>query len=190
MHDKEDKEKLIRLETLFSRLFRFSERTVLVRATTSDPVFFPQCELREYAEIHFANDFFSSALHEIAHWLIAGRERRNKLDYGYWYKPDGRDQLEQAHFEKFEARNQGLEWILSVAADHEFHISADNLNGDETCCETFARAIQVNALAFIERGFEGRIKTIVEALIAEFGNDLKFTSYWARVKSENLLPQH
>ena len=98
MQGNEDKEKLIRLEALFARLFRCSERTVLVRAATSDPVFFPQGELREFAEIHFANGFFSSALHEIAHWLIAGRERRDKVDYGYWYKPDGRDQIEQACF--------------------------------------------------------------------------------------------
>ena len=33
---------------------------------------------------------FNSALHEISHWTIAGKERRLLADLGYWYAPDGR----------------------------------------------------------------------------------------------------
>ena len=186
----EDPEKLIRLEALFARLFRVDERTVLVRAATRDPVYYPQSESRALAEIHFANDFFSSALHEIAHWLIAGRERRAKLDYGYWYKPDGRDQEEQLHFERFEARNQGLEWILSIAADHDFHVSADNLNGDSTGGAGFARAVRQNALLFLEKGFSRRSEALINALITEFGDQQKFSKYWDLIKKDGSLPPY
>ena len=186
----EDPKNLARLEALFVRLFREPERTVLVRALSCDPVYYPQSESREFAEIHFANNFFSSALHEIAHWLIAGPDRRGKLDYGYWYKPDGRDQAEQQHFEQFEARNQGLEWILSTAANHCFHISADNINGDSTDGVVFAGAVRENALLFLEKGFTGRTKTFVDALIAEFGDHQRFFTYWQSIGKEGILPPH
>ena len=42
-----------------------------------------------YNAIYFARGFYSSALHEIAHWLVAGKERRKLEDFGYWYEPDG-----------------------------------------------------------------------------------------------------
>lgn len=186
----DDSEKLIRLEALFAQLFRKSERTVLVRASTVDPVYYPQGDSRALAEIHFANDFFSSALHEIAHWLIAGSERRTKLDYGYWYKPDGRDQEEQQYFERFEARNQGLEWILSVAANHDFHVSADNLSGDSTDGRDFALAVRQHALAFLGNGFSGRCKALIEALIFEFGDQQMFLRYWELVKKDGSLPPY
>ena len=186
----EDPEKLIRLEALFDRLFRVDERTVLVKTTTVDPVYYPQSDSRTLAEIHFANEFFSSALHEIAHWLIAGSERRTKLDYGYWYKPDGRDLEEQQNFERFEARNQGLEWILSTAANHDFHVSADNLSGEIRDGISFARAVRQNALSFLKKGFSGRSKILIEALITEFGDQETFSQYWDFVEKNGSLPHY
>ncbi len=186
----EEPKKLARLEALFASLFSGSEGTVLVRAMSSDPVYYPRSEARDVAEIHFANDFFSSALHEIAHWLIAGPDRRSKLDYGYWYKPDGRDQSEQQHFEQFEARNQGLEWILSIAANHDFHVSADNLNGDSSDSAAFARAVRRNALQFLEKDFPKRTKTLIDALLAEFGDRQQFSEYWNLVLQDGSLPPH
>ncbi len=40
-------------------------------------------------------DFFASALHEISHWCVAGKARREQVDFGYWYCPDGRDAMTQ-----------------------------------------------------------------------------------------------
>jgi elongation factor P hydroxylase len=64
---------------------------------------------------HFGllKDYLASALHEVAHWCLAGVERRKLEDYGYWYSPDGRSRGEQSAFENVEARPQALEWILS-----------------------------------------------------------------------------
>lgn len=42
---------------------------------------------RPYNVILFAHGYYSSALHEIAHWLVAGTERRKLEDFGYWYEP-------------------------------------------------------------------------------------------------------
>jgi len=186
----EDSEKLQRLEVLFARLFSGSEQAVLVRALTSDPVYFPKSELRDFNEIHFANEFFSSALHEIAHWLIAGCDRRTRIDFGYWYKPDGRNPAEQELFEQFEARNQGLEWILSVAADHNFHVSTDNLSGGKVGGESFAQAVRTHALLFLRNGLSGRCKVLVDGLISEFSDPQKFNRYWFVIENEQILPPY
>ena len=40
------------------------------------------------AEIRFRSDYPSSALHEVAHWCLAGERRRALEDFGYWYEAD------------------------------------------------------------------------------------------------------
>lgn len=55
---------------------------------------------------------FNSALHEISHWTIAGKERRLLADLGYWYAPDGRTREQQALFEQVEVKPQAIEWLL------------------------------------------------------------------------------
>src|SRR5690606_39383874 len=52
--------------------------------------YLPASEPDGLARVVFAHGFFASALHEIAHWCIAGDYRRTLHDYGYWYCPDGR----------------------------------------------------------------------------------------------------
>ena len=52
--------------------------------------------------IVFTHDYFASALHEVAHWCVAGPERRRLTDYGYWYAPDGRTEKQQMEFERVE----------------------------------------------------------------------------------------
>lgn len=59
-------------------------------------------------------------MHELAHWCIAGPERRLLADYGYWYEPDGRTEQIQAEFEKVEVKPQAVEWILSASCGFPF----------------------------------------------------------------------
>lgn len=180
---------LLQLQNLFSDLFKYSERTILVRAET-DPLYLPVDDQRPFAEIHFAHGFFSSALHEIAHWLIAGKERRCQEDYGYWYRPDGRTREQQEEFESFESHNQGLEWILTVAASQPFHISSDNLNGDWQGGLGFAEKVRRSALVRLARGFHGRTKIMTDALISEFGDRQSFIDHWDAVSNKHLLPAY
>lgn len=177
------------LQGLFSELFRESEHTILVKGS-GDPLYLPVSNERPFAEIQFAHGFFSSALHEIAHWLIAGKDRRLLEDYGYWYRPDGRTREQQEAFESFEARNQGLEWILSIAAGHSFHVSSDNLDGDWQGGQRFAEKVRTNALAHIANGLNGRTKIIVDALIDTYGDRQLFDSFWDAVASGKILPAY
>lgn len=82
------------------------------------------------AKIFYRQDYLASALHEVAHWCIAGKARRAAEDFGYWYNPDGRSAAQQNKFELAEVKPQALEWMFSVACRKPFQVSADNLTED------------------------------------------------------------
>ena len=95
----------------------------------------------------FAHGFYASALHEIAHWLVAGDKRRLLEDYsGDRDCPDGRDKQKQAEFENVEIKPQAIEWLLSTAAGFEFNVSVDNLNGEQTCRFDFQQRVHEQVL--------------------------------------------
>ena len=105
-------EDLIRI---FNGLFLQSLNTELVIGD-DEPIYLPADDEYSHHRIVFAHGFFASALHEIAHWCVAGAKRRTLVDFGYWYKPDGRTAAEQAEFERVEVQPQAYEWILSESA--------------------------------------------------------------------------
>ena len=115
------------LEMLFAACFRGRWRTRL-EGGADEPLYLPGGDGALH-RLCYRADYFASALHEIAHWCIAGPARRRQVDFGYWYLPDGRDAAAQWAFEAVEARPQALEWIFSVAAGYRFRPSADNLHG-------------------------------------------------------------
>ena len=79
------------------------------------------------ATLHYREDFPASALHETAHWCIAGTARRQLPDFGYAYTPPPRTPSEQSAFFRLERRVQALESIFADAAVIPFRISVDNL---------------------------------------------------------------
>lgn len=79
------------------------------------------------SEVRFTRDYERSALHELAHWCIAGEARRRLDDYGYWYEPDGRTVRQQAMFFMVEIKPQALEKHFCHALDIRFDVSVDNL---------------------------------------------------------------
>ena len=91
-----------------------------------EPLYLPATDSRA-AEIRFRHDYPSSALHEVAHWCLAGARRRALEDYGYWYEADRGSKAQHA-FESVEARPQALEWVFSRAVGCVFRVSADNLS--------------------------------------------------------------
>lgn len=103
-------------------------------------------------QIIFAHGFFASALHEIAHWCIAGPKRRLLEDFGYWYQPDGRSTEQQTEFEKVEIKPQALEWIFSVSAGFPFHFSADNLAGNAAPSESFQQNVLQQVQTYLTHG--------------------------------------
>lgn len=98
------------------------------------------------ARIVYTRDYFRSALHEVAHWCVAGPERRQRDDYGYWYAPDGRDAAQQRLFEQVEIAPQALELIFCAACAHPFRVSVDNLDGGAADERAFAGAVRDAAL--------------------------------------------
>ncbi len=110
---------------LFNNLFSEAYRCHLVRGG-DEPLYQPATGKGDYHQLQFAHGYFASALHEIAHWCIAGAQRREQVDFGYWYHPY-RDAALQAEFEAAEVVPQALEWILSDAAGFRYRPSLDNL---------------------------------------------------------------
>lgn len=159
MHHVED------LISIFNYCFENDYNTRLVRGG-DEPIYLPADGQRPYHALFFAHGFFSSALHECAHWLIAGEERRKLVDFGYWYAPDGRNEEQQTLFQRVEVKPQALEWILSMAAGHKFRISIDNLNGAEVDTEAFKQSIYKQVFHYCTQGLPQRALHFRNALCA------------------------
>gem|GEM_PF-139193 len=132
---------------LFNGLFRQSCQTILVRGD-NEPEYLPAGP--GPARVVFAHGYFSSALHEISHWCIAGEHRRSLQDYGYWYCSDGRSLEQQCAFEQVEVKPQALEWLFALACGWRFHISVDNLSGlGAADPQLFANRVVCQAIAYL-----------------------------------------
>jgi elongation factor P hydroxylase len=140
---------------LFNQCFAEEYNTKLFKGT-EEPVYLPANESQLCNAIYFAHGFFSSALHECAHWFIAGKERRNLIDFGYWYAPDGRNPQQQVQFQSVEVKPQALEWILSHSCGYPFRVSIDNLNGGTCDTENFKQSIHQQVLTYCRDGLPRR----------------------------------
>ncbi|MDM3872626.1 elongation factor P hydroxylase [Porticoccus sp. W117] len=159
------------LEQLFNQLFLGTMSTRLIGGA-EEPLYLPADDTCPYHRLYYREDYLSSALHEIAHWCIAGNERRLQVDFGYWYNPDGRTAQQQQQFEQVEVKPQAVEWHLSVAAGQRFHLSADNLHGEAGASDSFADAVCQQAQQYCAKGLPQRAQTLVEALQQHLGTPL------------------
>ncbi|ALS97708.1 elongation factor P hydroxylase [Lacimicrobium alkaliphilum] len=148
---------------LFDGQFAASHNTRLIKGD-DEPVYLPADAAIPYHRIIFAHGFYASALHEIAHWCLAGPRRRLLEDYGYWYCPDGRNAEQQAEFEQVEIKPQAIEWAFCIASGKEFKVSTDNLNGVEPDRAAFTARVQAQALSYLESGFPERARQFIQAL--------------------------
>lgn len=151
------------LITLFDNTFYQSHNTRLVKGN-DEPIYLPADEQCDYHRIVFAHGFYASALHEIAHWLVAGKARRQQEDYGYWYCPDGRNSAQQQAFEQAELKPQAIEWLLSRAANKPFSVSVDNLNGEQSCRFTFQTRVYKTLTELLTQGLNPRTCTFLQVL--------------------------
>ncbi len=131
-----------------------ADRACLVRGG-EEPLFLPPSDKRPLGEIIYARDLVQSAVHEVAHWLYAGSERRLQEDWGYWYIPDGRNAEQQSRFEDHEWPVQGLECVIAYVADIPFVISADNLDRPDPS-PAFKKRIAERAYSLLETGLPKR----------------------------------
>ena len=160
------------LVKLFNATFIPLHNTELI-CCEEEPIYRPANSEHPHHRIIFAHGFFASALHEISHWCVAGKERRLLEDFGYWYEPDGRSAERQAEFEKVEVKPQALEWIFSKSANFEFHFSADNLALNNQPSTEFKQAVYEQVKSFLENGLPEDAKTWSDTLIKYYRADNK-----------------
>ncbi len=170
--------RLKRLITLFDECFLADYNTQLVGGA-EEPVYRPGFQQNQAHQVIFTRDYFSSALHEIAHWCVAGRDRWLLEDFGYWYAPDGRSESQQQKFEKVEVKPQAMERIFSQAAGQVFRVSADNLSQSLGASESFIQNIHTQTLTYCDKGLPKRANKFALALAETFGqvNPLKEELY-------------
>lgn len=161
---------------LFAATFFQQYNTRLVKGD-DEPVYLPANEQCAYHQIVFAHGYYASALHEIAHWCLAGSHRRTLEDFGYWYVPDGRDQTQQNAFEQVEIKPQAIEWALSVAAKKVFDVSTDNLSGTgKTDRLVFKAKVYQQVLYYLEHGFPKDAETFIKVLAEFYQSEWPLTS--------------
>jgi hypothetical protein len=145
-------------------------RTVLVGGAM-EPLYLPAAP-GCFAEIHYTRDYAQSALHELAHWCIAGARRRALVDYGYWYQPPPRNPAQRDRFFAVESRVQGLELLLARAAGVRFHVSVDDPGSDPG---DFEARVQAAARDWLGSGLPERTRTVLSSLCPDWVGRLGIT---------------
>jgi len=107
-------------------------------------------------QLCFRFDYLRSALHESAHWCLAGAARLKLDDWGYWYHPDGRDFGQQLKFFEAEVKPQAIEKAFCEALGVEFAVSVDNLAGPSGPALEFAEAVERQFAIYLRSGFPKR----------------------------------
>jgi elongation factor P hydroxylase len=155
-----------RIADTFNRVFGASHRTRMVGGS-AEPLYEPAGEARP-AQIEFTHDYPASALHEAAHWCIAGATRRRLRDYGYSYTPGPRDPGSRAAFFARECDAQAVEALLAEACGVRFVVSADDFAASSAELEAFERNVRAAIERRRTRGLPPRAERFRTALIAEF----------------------
>lgn len=163
---------------VFNHCFAESTNTRLVLGD-GEPLYMPASNRCSFHRVVFAHGFYRSALHEVAHWCMAGKVRRQLVDYGYWYKPDGRNAEEQKAFEQVEVKPQALEWLFCLAAQHSFEVSCDNLGASEPTLIDgvgFANQVQQQLQQYLQTRVPPRAAAFASALASFYGHPNPLTS--------------
>lgn len=165
----------IELMQLFDSTFFKSHNVRLIRGD-DEPIYLPADTQIPFNRIVFAHGFYRSALHEIAHWCVAGAERRQQVDYGYWYESDGRDSKQQTEFEQVEVVPQAIEWALSIAAGCPFEVSCDNLDGALPDRHAFSKKVLAQVEQFLVDGFPKRAEQFIAVLAKHYETSFPLSS--------------
>ncbi len=177
------------LIAVFEEVFYTDYQTRLVRGG-DEPIYLPASLTGTTNQIVFARGFFSSGLHEIAHWCVAGAERRLLEDFGYWYVPDGRNEAQQRAFEKVEVYPQAYEQCFALAVGRPFNISADNLNGKPGATHAFEMEVHRLTLALLfDAKLTGRAKQFFDALCVAWQNPFAAWQSTAYKRLKNRLAE-
>lgn len=163
--------------TLLINQHYLNDYNTLLRGGFSEP-FYQPARQNLSAQIQFSHDYFRSALHELAHWCVAGEQRRKLDDYGYWYAPDGRNQEQQELFFSCEVVPQAFEWALSLVCGVKFEVSVDNLSNTTSGAEQFKLAVYEKLKGYLKSGFPARTESLLQVIYqARTGNAENLYAY-------------
>lgn len=159
------------LIAVFDQLFLQAENTCL-RGGAEEPFYAPSTG-DEPATVWFRADFVRSALHEVAHWCLAGAARRQLADYGYWYTPDDRNAQQQSAFFSVEARPQAIERSFCEPLGLPFRPSVDNLALaiDPSVLQAFENRLDLAYKTYRRTGLPPRAALFRDALAVEINID-------------------
>ncbi|MDY7026298.1 MAG: elongation factor P hydroxylase [Pseudomonadota bacterium] len=159
------------IEAIFHHCFYQSFQTVLVGGAL-EPLYQPSAKTSDDHQIFYREDFLQSALHEVAHWCLAGEARRQQVDYGYWYVPESQRAPDmQQTFIQVEAKPQALERCFTEALGCKFRPSFDNIDGyDSAQLIEFESLINKKYIALKQDGLPPRALRFFNALAA-FANE-------------------
>ncbi len=121
------------------------------------------------AQLMYREDFPASALHEAAHWCIAGKARRQQEDFGYHYIAGPRTVEQQAVFFALELRAQCLEKQFAKAAGMDFLPSADNFQADLVAFSGQIQALEPELLNWLDSSAGERARRFIACLQRRFG---------------------
>ena len=130
-----------------------------------EPLYLP-ARGRAPALLRYTQDYPRSVLHELAHWCLAGRQRRAQVDFGYWYQPPPRSAAQQQAFYRAEVRAQALELLFCKACDIEFEVSADQYGADTA---EFSAQVAELAAQCAQHGLRGRAREVAGVVAAGRG---------------------
>lgn len=172
-----------RLERVFALTFepRFNTRLV---GGYDEPSYLPASDQCHYHRLCYREDYFASALHEVAHWCIAGERRRSMEDFGYWYIPGARNQSAQIEFEKMESKPQALECLFSLACNFPFKMSVDNFALDNRPSYYFCAQLAKHIVEYARCSMPPRAAAFIQALQKEFATQCSTQQFLDHVMSE------
>jgi len=125
----------------------------------SEPLYLP-ARSSGWATIRYTRDYARSALHELAHWCLAGEARRGRVDYGYWYQPPPRTSEQQQLFARAEVGVQALESLFAEASGLPFRVSVDDFAVEAGAEAAFAAAVTDRAHCLRTSGLPARAEEI------------------------------
>lgn len=170
------------LSSWFERCF-FSDYGTRLVGGAQEPLYLPSKE-NERPVIRFRDDYVSSALHEVAHWCIAGKDRLSLVDYGYWYEANTRTESQQKVFEHVEVRPQAVECALHWCCGLTFRVSVDNFSLPDYDASPFAERVSAMLKELIVLGLPKRAERFCECILSERKIDPPLYDY-LKVQYEN-----
>lgn len=152
---------------IFTAQFLGSHNTSM-SGGAAEPLYEPAADSQP-ARIFFTHDYPASALHEAAHWCLAGRIRRTQRDYGYWYVPGPRNARQRQAFFAVEAGVQALEAIFAQTCNVRFVVSADDFAASPEEIDAFTQRV-ADGIAARRRHLPARAQRFFDALTRAFAS--------------------